>query len=117
MSKKKDAKLVYAQSSDIKARTYIEYRKDMKKKAIAELEIKDWLEKNLKKELKRSDITVEKYGGDKFSWFLRGGGITREPDFVVKDAKGNAISYVEFQYADKEDLQHFDFKVSKVGKK
>lgn len=44
MSKRKDAKLVYAQSSDIKARSYIEYRKDMKKKAIAELEIKEWLD-------------------------------------------------------------------------
>ncbi len=34
---KKDAKMVYAQSSDIKARSYLEYRRDMKKKAIAEL--------------------------------------------------------------------------------
>ena len=43
-----DSKTVYAQSSDIKSRTYLEYRKDMKKKAIAELEIIDWLENKLK---------------------------------------------------------------------
>ena len=59
MSKKKDAKLIYAQSSDIKARTYIEYRKDMKKKAIAELEIKEWLENKLKEELGRKDIVID----------------------------------------------------------
>ena len=28
---KKDVKMIYAQSSDIKSRTYLEYRKDMKK--------------------------------------------------------------------------------------
>lgn len=38
-----DAKTIYAQSSDIKSRTYLEYRKDMKQKAIAELEIFPWL--------------------------------------------------------------------------
>ena len=31
-------KMVYAQSSDIRSRTYLEYRSDMKKKGIAELE-------------------------------------------------------------------------------
>lgn len=31
-------KMVYAQSSDIRSRTYLEYRRDMKKKGIAELE-------------------------------------------------------------------------------
>ena len=116
MSKKKDAKLVYAQSSDIKARTYIEYRKDMKKKAIAELEIKEWLKNKLKEELGKKDIFVEKYGGDKFLWFLREGGITREPDFVAYINKKEKL-FVEFQYADKEDLQFFDFKISKVAKK
>ena len=34
---KLDGKTIYAQSSDIKSRTYLEYRKDMKRKAIAEL--------------------------------------------------------------------------------
>ena len=116
MSKKKDPKLIYAQSSDIKARTYIEYRKDMKKKAIAELEIKDWLENKLKEEWNINDIVVEKYGGDKFLWFLKEGGITREPDFVAHIG-GERKIFIEFQYADKEDLQFFDFKISKVSKK
>ena len=38
-----DTKTIYAQSSDIKSRTYLEYRKDMKQKAIAELEVLPWL--------------------------------------------------------------------------
>jgi hypothetical protein len=38
---KTNSKIIYAQSSDIKSRTYLEYRKDMKKKAIAELETID----------------------------------------------------------------------------
>jgi len=116
MDKKNNAKLVYAQSSDIKARTYIEYRKDMKKKAIVELEIKEWLEEKLKKELKNKDIVVEKYGGDKFLWFLRGGGITRDPDYIVYINENEKL-FIEFQYANKEDLQFFDFKISKVAKK
>jgi len=116
MDKKNNAKLVYAQSSDIKARTYIEYKKDMKKKAIVELEIKEWLEEKLKKELKNKDIVVEKYGGDKFLWFLRGGGITRDPDYIVYINENEKL-FIEFQYANKEDLQFFDFKISKVAKK
>ena len=34
---------VYAQSSDIKSRSWLEYRQDMKKKAIAELEFLPYL--------------------------------------------------------------------------
>ena len=45
---KLDGKTMYAQSSDIKSRTYLQYRKDMKKKAIAELETLGWLENKLK---------------------------------------------------------------------
>jgi len=116
MGKKKDAKLIYAQSSDIKSRTYLDYRKDMKKKAIAELEIKEWLENKLKEELEREDIIVEKYGGDRFLWFLREGGITREPDFIAHIGKKEKL-FIEFQYADREDLRFFDFKISKVAKK
>ncbi len=112
---KLDAKTIYAQSSDIKARTYLEYRKDMKKKAIAELKIGGWLENKLKEEFKSKDVEVQKYGGDKYLWFLRKGGITREPDFVAKidDKK----IFIEFQYAEKLGLNFYDFKVSKVAKK
>ncbi|RKZ27878.1 hypothetical protein DRQ26_02310 [bacterium] len=178
MGNKKNTKLVYAQSSDIKARTYIEYKKDMKKKAIVELEIKDWLNnskkteilkyirnilkngipesilkkwkeiynrqqnliqtnrekfeqftKNILQELRSSsgdNLIIEKYGGDKFLWFQRKGGITREPDYVVNlELKSYnkikpiviPIFHIEFQYADKEDLDYYDFKISKVAKK
>jgi len=113
---KKDSKIIYAQSSDIRARTYIEYRKDMKKKAITELEIREWIENKLKIEYGRNDIKVEKCGGDKFLWFLRGGGITREPDFIAHIGETQKL-FIEFQYADKEDLPFFDFKISKVVKK
>lgn len=50
---KLNGKTIYAQSSDIKSRTYLEYRKDMKKKAIAELEVLDWLESKLKKYIRK----------------------------------------------------------------
>lgn len=108
---KQDAKTIYAQSSDIKSRTYLEYRKDMKQKAIAELEVLPWLRKQVKKKDKKA--TVEKYGGDKFIWFLRKGGITREPDFVIKYSNGTT-KFVEFQYA-KEELNAYDFKISKIA--
>jgi len=108
---KKDAKTIYAQSSDIKSRTYLEYRKDMKQKAIAELEVLPWLRDKIKE--KSKEAIVEKYGGDKFIWFLRKGGITREPDFVIKYPDGKT-KFVEFQYA-KEELSAYDFKISKIA--
>ncbi|HID26948.1 MAG TPA: hypothetical protein EYP22_03825 [Methanosarcinales archaeon] len=57
----KDAKMIYAQSNDIKARTYLEYRIDMKKKAIAELETKDWRAKKLE-DIYRKSVIVQKTG-------------------------------------------------------
>ncbi|MBC6413470.1 MAG: hypothetical protein GDA45_00825 [Chromatiales bacterium] len=42
----------------------MEYRKDMKRKAIAELEILPWLRKEIKKVDQKAH--VEKHGGDKF---------------------------------------------------
>ncbi|MEO0233637.1 MAG: hypothetical protein ABIN39_05295 [candidate division WOR-3 bacterium] len=108
---KQDAKTIYAQSSDIKSRTYLEYRKDMKQKAIAELEVLPWLREKVKEKDKKA--TVEKFGGDKFIWFLRKGGITREPDFVIRYSDGKT-KFVEFQYA-KEELNAYDFKISKIA--
>lgn len=112
---KLDGKTIYAQSSDIKSRTYLEYRKDMKRKAIAELEILEWLESKIKELYPGKQVKVYKSGGDKFLWFLRKGGISREPDFIaeINDEKIE----LEFQYAEKEDLEFYDFKVSKVAKK
>lgn len=108
-----DTKTIYAQSSDIKSRTYLEYRKDMKQKAIAELEVLPWLRDKIRDKDKKA--IVEKCGGDKFIWFLRKGGITREPDFIVKYA-GGEVKYIEFQYA-KEQLRAYDFKISKIAPK
>lgn len=119
-SEKKDAKLVYAQSSDIKSRTYIEYRKDMKKKAISELEIIEWLQEKLKNSFGVERVRVEKFGGDRFIWFLRKGGITRDPDFIahIGECTSNCKKiFIEFQYAEREDLKYYDFKISKVAKK
>ena len=110
-----DARTLYAQTSDIRARTFLEYRRDMKKKAIAELEVKEWLENKLKEIYSGKAAKVEKAGGDKFIWFLRRGGITRAPDFVA-EIDGVKI-WLEFQYAEKEDLKFYDFKVSKVARK
>ena len=108
----KDAKAAYAQSSDIKARTFREYRRDMKKKAIAELEFLPILQGML------SPATVEKHGADAELWFLQQRGkITQAPDYRAVWPDGREFLY-EFQYAEEvEGLNFFDFKVSKVGKK
>ncbi|MEK6681589.1 MAG: hypothetical protein AABY79_06445 [Nitrospirota bacterium] len=114
---KLDGKTIYAQSSDIKSRTYLEYRRDMKKKAIAELEVLEWLEDKVKELYPKKQVKVYKSGGDKFLWFLRKGGISRESDFVaeIDDEKIE----IEFQYGggDIQEDYIFDFKTSKVGKK
>ncbi|HOV22070.1 MAG TPA: hypothetical protein PLW95_05255 [bacterium] len=112
---KLDGKTIYAQSSDIKSRTYLEYRKDMKKKAIAELEILEWLENKVKEMFPRKQVKVYKSGGDKFLWFLRKGGISRDPDFIAEINDGK-IGF-EFQYTEKSNLKFYDFKISKVAKK
>lgn len=109
-----DAKTIYAQSSDIKSRTFLEYRKDMKKKAIAEYEVLDWFEKKLS-EIYKIKVKVYKSGGDEHIWFLRNGGITGKADY--KAIIDNKAEFYEFQYSDRKDLDYFDFKVSKVGKK
>ncbi|MDE0118996.1 MAG: hypothetical protein OXM55_03185 [Bdellovibrionales bacterium] len=85
----------------------------MKQKAIAELEVLPWLKGKIKKKDKKA--RVEKFGGDKFIWFLRKGGITREPDFIIKYSN-KKTKYIEFQYA-KEELKAYDFKISKVAPK
>ncbi len=112
---KLDGKTIYAQTSDIKSRTYLEYRKDMKKKAIAELEVLEWLESKVKQLYPKRQVKVYKSGGDKFLWFLRKGGVTRAPDFIA-EINDEKIEF-EFQYAEKADLEFYDFKVSKVAKK
>jgi hypothetical protein len=87
----------------------------MKKKAIAELETLDWLEEKVKQLYPNRKVKVYKSGGDKFLWFLRKGGVSREPDFIA-EINGEKIEF-EFQYAEKADLEFYDFKVSKIAKK
>ena len=87
----------------------------MKKKAIAELEAMDWLREKLVLRHKTDAVRVCKSGGDAHIWFLRTSKISGEPDYVA-DIDGKAHLF-EFQYADRDDLTFYDFKVSKVGKK
>lgn len=115
MNASKNPTVVYAQSSDIKSRTYLEYRKDMKKKAIAELEIREWFAGKLKAMHGTDEVTVEKSGGDRHMWFVRNGRISGEPDYTAW-VNGSEQKF-EFQYAERGDLPYYDFKVSKVGKK
>lgn len=118
MPRLQDARTVYAQSSDIKSRTYLAYRRDMKRKAIAELEALPWIEDRLREYFK-AKVTVQKAGGDAFLWFLRAGGVTREPDYIaiIEGPEGTKTLKIEFQYADKADLKFYDFKISKVARK
>lgn len=110
-----DGKTIYAQSSDIKSRTYLEYRKDMKKKAIVELDLLGWLNKKVKEEFNDQSVIVKKGGGDAFVWFLRKGGITRESDYEVY---GKNNFNIELQYGQGISAKSiFDFKISKVAKK
>lgn len=114
---KPSPKVTYAQSSDIKSRTYLQYRKDMKKKAIAELEFLPQLQRLLRQRFGEARLTVAKSGGDAKLWFSRDGKVTREPDYECTRASGERY-YYEFQYAEStEKLDYFDFKLSKVGRK
>lgn len=116
MSPNQSPREVYAQSSDIRSRSYLEYRGDMKKKAIAELEILEWFEGMLGERHGVGKVKVEKSGGDRHLWFTRSARtISGEPDFTAW-IDGRAHKF-EFQYSERDDLPFFDFKVSKVGEK
>ena len=62
-----------------------------------------------------NDVLLLKSGGDAHIWFLRSGKISGEPDYTARI--NDADKLFEFQYANQGDLQFYDFKVSKVGKK
>ncbi|MCS7301228.1 MAG: hypothetical protein NZ556_06710 [Fimbriimonadales bacterium] len=111
---RRDPRTIYAQTSDIKGRTYLEYRRDMKRKAIAELEALPWIEQVLQHHYRGQSVQVEKSGGDKFLWFLRAGGVSREPDYIANI--GEQTQKIEFQYASAEALDFYDFKISKVAR-
>lgn len=109
---------VYAQSSDIKSRSWLEYRRDMKKKAIAELEFLPFLRKALAAKHGDASLRVTKHGGDAQLWFdASGRGVTQDPDYLARWGDGETRLY-EFQLAEETaELKFFDFKVAKVGKK
>ena len=108
----------YARSSDIRSRTHLEYRRDMKKKGIAELEFLQYLQRLLREMHGDDSLTVRKSGGDAELWFARdGSNISGAPDYKATLSTGQSDLY-EFQIAYKSDgLTHFDFKVSKVVKR
>ena len=110
-------RITYAQSSDIKARSFAEYRRDMKKKAIAELEFLPFLQSTLRRMHNDDKLIVEKSGSDSELWFDAGGKLSRAPDYRAIFGDKRSFLY-EFQYAEEtEKLSTFDFKVSKVGEK
>ena len=72
---------VYAQSSDIRSRTWTQYRLDMKKKALAELEFLPFLQQLLAARHNDSSVRVQKHGGDALLWFAPKGRVSRDPDY------------------------------------
>jgi hypothetical protein len=67
----RDPKTTYAQSSDIRSRTYLEYRKDMKRKAIVELEVLEWLENKLKELYPRKEVKkMSTFGIHRLDWLM-----------------------------------------------
>ena len=110
-------KTQFAQSSSSKPRDFLEYRLDMKKKAIIELEILPFLQETLRDRHNEQLITVKKHGADEKMWFLREGKQpTHDPDYLAILPNG-CINLYEFQNAENGNRTTFDFKVSKVGKK
>lgn len=110
------AKIDYAQSSDIKSRTWAQYRHDMKKKAIRELECIPLLRDLLRQEFKDPSIDVVKHGTDADLWFSPKSNLSREPDYRATFSDGRERLY-EFQMAVQPDLSDYDFKLSKVSSK
>ena len=109
---------VCAQSSDIRSRSWLEYRRDMKKKAIAELEFLPYLQGLLANRHGDGALLVRKHGGDAQLWFdASGRGVNQDPDYLAYWGDGETRLY-EFQLAEETaGLRFFDFKEAKVGKK
>ena len=109
---------VYAQSSDIRSRSWLQYRHDMKKKAIAELEFLPFLQQILADRHGDAALRVRKHGGDALLWFnTRGQPVTQAPDYRASWGEDNSYLY-EFQFAEESaGLPFFDFKEAKVGRK
>ncbi len=110
------SKIGYAQSSDIRSRTWDQYRHDMKMKAIRELECIPLLRDLLIQEYSDESVTVVKHGADADLWFSRKQALSQTPDYLATWGSGRRRMY-EFQIAIQPNLTHYDFKLSKVGKK
>ena len=109
------SQLGYAQSSDIKSRTWGEYRDDMKKKAISELECLDLLRSMLIERYGDEEVAVEKHGSDAILWFNPKARLSTAPDYRATWPDGTTRFY-EFKQAIENDLPFFDFKKSNVGR-
>ena len=109
---------VYARPSAIRSRSWLEYRRDMKKKAITELEFLPYLQKLLANKHGDETLRVSKHGGDAQLWFnAKGSSPSRAPDYLAYWGDGETRLY-EFQLAEETTgLRFFDFKEAKVGKK
>ena len=107
------SKLTFAQSSDIRSRSGEQYRIDMKKKAISELECLPLLQQVLAEKTNDESVVVRKHGSDALRWFDLHGKISQDPDYQACWPDDRSSLY-EFQIALQGDLDYFDFKVSKV---
>lgn len=109
----KTSGLGYAQSSDIKSRTWEQYRADMKRKAIVELECLGLLRSLLEERAGGQPVTVEKHGVDAVLWFNAKAKPSAEPDYRAILPDGTTRLY-EFKHAREPNLRSFDIKKTSV---
>lgn len=109
----KTARLGYAQSSDIKSRTWEQYREDMKRKAIRELECLPLLQALLTERAGGRPVSAHKHGVDEVLWFDPKAHLSRQPDYRAVGPDGAVMMY-EFKMSVKENLKFFDFKKTNV---
>lgn len=107
------SKIRYAQSSDIKKRTWDEYRHDMKTKAIVELECLPLLRDLLVARYPSTRVSVRKFGPDAVLWFNPGAALSGKPDYEASWSDGR-VRYFELQKSSEANLKQFDFKMPKV---
>lgn len=107
------SRLGYAQSSDIKSRTWEQYREDMKRKAIRELECLPLLQALLTERAGGRPVSAHKHGVDEVLWFDPKAHLSRQPDYRAVGPDGAVMMY-EFKMSVKENLKFFDFKKTNV---
>lgn len=110
------SRLGYAQSSDIKSRTWEQYREDMKRKAIAELECLGLLRTLLIEASGDRSVTVHKHGVDEVLWFNPQAKPSGQPDYRATWSDGREWLY-EFKNSTEPDLAFFDFKKTNVRRR